>query len=97
MSPQKLKLPETIKVKVSTTDEGCFFAELPEYECFTEAGSMDELQHMINDLIYEILEVPKKIQGKVRYLPQTKPERSRFFTVMTTPDIFRANVIGNVS
>ncbi len=86
-----IRLPENIKVNISR-EEGCFFAELPDYDCFTEADSIDELFTMVNDLIYEVFDVPRKIQTQIRYLPQRKPEKSKFLTVMTTPDIFRRSV-----
>ena len=96
MVKRDIKLPENIKVTISKED-GCFFAELPDYDCFTEAESIDELFDMVNDLIYEVLDVPKKIQGQVRYLPQTNTAKSGLLTVMTTPAIFKNSVVANVS
>ena len=96
MRNQKNKLPENIEVRVSESD-GCFFAELPDYHCFTEANSLQELIFMVNDLIYEIFRIPKKIQNQIKYLPpiETKSEKSELFTVMTTPNIYRNRISCN--
>ena len=69
-----------------------YFAELPEYGVFTEADSELQLDNMINDLIYELFDIPKNIQNKVRYVPsvrQSLPEKINSLLMMGTPDIFR--------
>lgn len=96
MTKRNIKLPENISVHISRED-GCFFAELPEYDCFTESESIDELFNMVNDLIYEVFDVPKKLQDQIRYLPQKKSGKSQLLTVMTTAEIFRNSVVNHVS
>lgn len=68
------KLPEIIKVQVARTKEGNYIAELVDYDVFTQAKSFEELQFMVNDLIYEYFDLPKNIQNHVWYKPkQEKP------------------------
>lgn len=62
-------LPKVIKVKVIKGESGCFIAELPKYDVFTEADSLLELEWNVNDLIYTLFDVPKKYHGKIWYRP----------------------------
>lgn len=88
-------LPESIKVKVykqKTTGE--FFAKLPEYDVFTEADTEENLELMINDLIYETFDIPKELQSEIRYVPQeTRVLTSKVKTlgVLMSPSLFAQN------
>jgi hypothetical protein len=69
-----LKLPNVIKVRVFRTKESNYVAELVDYDVFTQAKTSEELQFMVNDLIYEYFDLPKNIQNHVWYKPkQEKP------------------------
>lgn len=88
------KLPEQIRVSISREDD-VFVAELPEYDTFTEAHSLDELHAMINDVIYELFQIPKNLQKQINYIPNSRQksrEGSSLLTVMTTPEIFRTRI-----
>lgn len=64
------ELPKQIKVKLKKTRSGVFFAELSEYDVFTEADNPVQLFLNVNDLIYAFFDIPKKFQGKIFYAPQ---------------------------
>jgi len=70
-------LPEVVKVKIVRGESGVFIAELPEYDVFTEADTLAELDFFINDLIYALFDIPKVWQGKIRYMPIEKPVRRK--------------------
>src|SRR3989344_1404413 len=86
-------LPQLIKVKVMSHKNGRgFFAELPEYDVFTEADTEAQLDLMINDLIYDFFSVPKKFQGKIRYIKENTDqefEKVKELVVMSTPEIIK--------
>ena len=86
------KLPKTIKVHVFKGESGRLLAKLTEYEVFTEAGSEQELDNMINDLIYDLFEVPKEYQYKLKYVKEQDKEFEKIkkMIVMSTPDILRS-------
>lgn len=87
------KLPSEIKVKVTLEKSGVHFAELIDYDVFTEADNPQELIFNINDLIYTFFDVPKKDRSKIWYMPKQLPvekqERSALnpvlFHVLTQP------------
>ncbi|MBW7944556.1 hypothetical protein H3C70_04095 [Patescibacteria group bacterium] len=93
MSTKKFQLPEKIHVRILRHDSGVgFFAELPEYRVFTEASSQEELDEMINDLIYELFSVPKKLQNQVKYGPAVSSnwsERLKSLDIMATPNLLK--------
>lgn len=62
-----LKLPDSIKVRISLVETG-YFAELPEYDIFTQANTLDELDFMINDLIMVFFDVPESLRSSVQYV-----------------------------
>lgn len=83
-------LPQKIKVKVLYHRGGDgYFAMLPEYDVFTEADTEKKLEHMINDLIYELFSVPKELQNRIRYIKEKEEgyEKVKKLIVMSTPDI----------
>ncbi len=63
-----IELPEKISVKIMQGSSGVFIAELSEYDAFTEANTLLELDNQINDLIFTIFDVPKEYQKAIRYL-----------------------------
>ena len=64
--------PGQVKVKISQPKKGILFAELPEYDVFTEANDPFELFSNVNDLIYALFDIPKSLQGKIFYYPSPK-------------------------
>lgn len=85
-------MPASIKVKIMKLKAGRgLCAELPEYNVFTEADSEEKLVNMINDLIYEVFEVPKEHQYKIKYVKENKNSKKiievKKLIVMSTPDI----------
>ena len=89
----KICLPSQIKVRVTQEKSGNYFAELSEYDVFTEANTLAELIFNINDLIYTYFDIPKKDRGKVWYAPPLKQRKEEkfpispiHFKVLTEPD-----------
>ena len=87
------KLPQSIKVRIIKTKEGVFIGELVEYDVFTEANSLQELDFNINDLICSFFDVPKKYYGKFVYRRaiQHREDVARIkdpvaFRIFCTPD-----------
>lgn len=84
------KLPQKIKVKIYKDDSG-YVAELLQYNIHTEASSKEELEYMINDLIYEYFGIPRKYQHMIRYVadkPVEKVKEVKSLQVLSTPSIF---------
>ncbi|MCJ7740672.1 hypothetical protein MUP32_05170 [Candidatus Microgenomates bacterium] len=87
MTKKLLKtLPQTIKVKIEKTLHGKYFAELPEYDVFTEANNREELDFLINDLIYCLFDIPRQDQKNVWYRP--KISRPTDLTKVNTLNMF---------
>lgn len=63
---EKLNIPQQITVKV-TRIEGGYFAELVEYDAFTEFTDIHEGIAAINDLIFCYFDVPVSLQKKITY------------------------------
>ncbi len=75
MSTQRiLQLPEKIKVVLIKGSGQTFIAELPDYDIFTEADSIDQLLFSINDLLYEYFDIPKAMQETFMYKPKEATE-----------------------
>jgi len=69
-----IKLPENVKIRILHTETGKYVAELIDYNVFTEADSLCELDFLINDLICVYFDVPKKMRKNIKYvLPEFKP------------------------
>lgn len=69
-----IKLPENIKIRVLRGEMGKYIAELIDYNVFTEADNLCELDYLINDLIYIYFDVPVKMRKNIKYiLPEFKP------------------------
>lgn len=85
-------MPNSIEVKIMHRKKtGVFVIELPEYDMVTEADTTEDIDRMINDLMYELFEVPKEHQHKIRYItnkPQTLPQTVSQMVIQTTPDIY---------
>ena len=93
MTGIRLDLPDVVRVRITESDNR-FCAELYDLDAFTEADSLDELQDMINDLIFELYDVPRAFQHKIRYIPENSPDFSqsvKSMLVMATPDVFRCS------
>lgn len=89
---KKKLLPSKIKVKVAQEKSGVLFAELPEYDIFTEADTFNELIINVNDLVYTYFDLPKKDRSKVWYAPpliqrkkEAFPLNPVLFKVLTEP------------
>lgn len=86
-------LPDRIKVKVHRSKYGKYIAELLEYDVFTETNKSDNLLNLINDLIYELFEVPKEYQKMVFYKPvenkDPESEKAKPFIMFSTPDFYK--------
>lgn len=67
-------LPFEIKVRMLKGESGVIIAELPDYDIFTEADSILELDDLINDLIYVYFDIPKDLRKTIRYVPE-KPRQ----------------------
>lgn len=90
-------MPSFIKINIMKSKIGRgLFAELPEYDVFTEADSEESLVMMINDLIYEVFEVPKEHQYKIKYVKEHGKDQKiigiKKLIVMSTPDIIRKSI-----
>lgn len=75
------KLPSQIQVRIKKEKIGGFFAELPEYDIFTEADSLNGLIINVNDLVYTYFDLPKKDRGKIWYMPPLEQQRKEKFPV----------------
>lgn len=71
---QILQLPEKIKVSLKRGSSGVFIAELSEYDIFTEADSIWEIDDLINDLIWVYFDVPLEFRKEIRYV-QEEPKK----------------------
>ena len=95
MSKINLNLPPVIKVRIVRNASGVgYYAELPEFGVFTEANSRLELDDMVNDLIYELFDIPRSIQKKIRYFlsdGDKLPKNVGSLLMMGTRDVFEKN------
>lgn len=69
---KKYDLPRSVKVDLEVTEEGCFFANLPEYPgCFTEARNFSDLIKNVTDAILTYFDVSREDaqEFNVAYLP----------------------------
>lgn len=62
-----VNLPRIINANIVKVEPNGYVAELLDYGIHTEANSLDELDFMVNDLIYAYFDVPKVFWGRVRY------------------------------
>lgn len=77
VSLKSFKLPKEINIKITRTEEGNYFAELLDYNAFTQAKSFEELPYLVNDLIYTYFDVPKKLQEYIWYHPKREDPLTR--------------------
>ncbi len=84
-------LPKTIKVKIKKLPKGKFFAELIDYGVFTEAENENELDALINDLIYTYFDIPKQLQKEVYYKPKEDKdyEKAKPFILFSTQSFYK--------
>lgn len=86
-------LPQEIKVRVHKSKHGKYIAELIEYDVFTESESPRELLNLINDLVYELFDVPKKYQKFIFYKPEENKvsdfEKAKPYLMFSTPEFYR--------
>lgn len=89
------KLPKKIKVGVLRNKKtGVFIAELPDYDIFTESDSFSGLVFAVNDLVNTFFGVPRKLWGKVWFMPP-KEEKDINFSTRINPLFFNALVSEN--
>lgn len=84
------RLPKKIVVKIYESGRG-YMAELPKYNVHTEASTKEELEHMINDLIYGYFSIPQKYHQIIRYVankPVEKVEEAKSLQVLSTESLF---------
>lgn len=84
-------LPDKVKVNIVKGKSGSFIAELPEYDVFTEAKTLIELNANINDLIYAYFDVPKEYQSEIWYSPATRKKSRKVnipdhYKILVTPE-----------
>ena len=90
------KLPSKIKVRRFRGESGVFIAELPDFDVFTEADNIWELDAQINDLIFTFFDTPEELQKQIRYVqeePSQKPsdiEKLLFFQKFISSDLEQA-------
>jgi len=84
----KIKLPKTIDVEIKKLSKGKFFVSLVKLGVFTEVDSEQELNHMINDLIYTYYDVPKHLQKQFHYRSRDDEEynKAKPFIIFSTPN-----------
>jgi hypothetical protein len=70
MNKKISNLPKTIKVKINKGKLAKYIAVLTEYDVFTEADNIEELNFMINDLIFTYFDIPKTLRGNIWYRPK---------------------------
>lgn len=75
-----MKLPKVIKVKIHLDEDG-YVAELVQYNTHTQASTKEELDEMINDLIYGYFDIPKKLQSSIRYVARQEKKIEEVHTV----------------
>jgi hypothetical protein len=84
-------LPQIIKIKIMPLESGeGYCAELPEYDVFTEADNPNDLDIMVNDLIFDLFSVPKEFQSKICYRKINKDddfEKVREIMFLSTPEV----------
>lgn len=85
-------MPQVINITIMK-ENGGYCALLKDYDAFTEANTFVELEEMINDLIYELFEVPKSAQRKIKYINTDNKNAGstniKTLTVMSTPDLIK--------
>ena len=65
-------LPNVINAMVLKSKEGNYIIELVDFDVFTQANSREEIPFYINDLIFELFDVPKEAQNNVWYQPKKR-------------------------
>ena len=85
------KLPEVIRVKINKLPKGRVFVELTDLGVFTEADNENELDFMINDLIYSYFDVPKEFQKQFHYKPAEDKdfEKAKKILMYSTANFYR--------
>ena len=64
----KKLLPQRITVEIHKAKEGGFWAEIKEFSnCYTQAENFKELVEMVNDAVFNYLEIPNKFHKALNY------------------------------
>lgn len=90
-----MNLPEKIKVKVKKCSHDKYLIELPEYDLHSQADRQENIEELVNDLIYCYFDVPENLQNKLYYRPIKKElnwKEIAPFVMFSTPDVFRKYV-----
>lgn len=82
------KLPRQIEVSVQRGDSGALVAVLEKYDAVTEGKSLTELFFNVNDLIYTIFDVPKKIQEDIQFIPSKEAQITMVGIAQSQPKKF---------
>lgn len=85
MNKMLSNIPHKIKVRVKKGESGCFIITLPDYDVFTEADNVSDLFLKVNDLIYTLFDIPKKLQSKIIFFPSNSSERVKAIQEKTYP------------
>lgn len=68
------RLPKQIAVSVQKGESGALVAVLEKYDAVTEGDSLTELFFNVNDLIYTMFDVPKKLQEGIQFIPSKEAQ-----------------------
>lgn len=94
--------PQTIKVRITSCEEGGFSARVLEPESLkcviTQGENLLELTEMINDAIYLVLDIPEKYYPyMVTYLaPQCLYEHFGFLPSIKTKNVLKFSISSSV-
>ncbi|MEK7576989.1 MAG: hypothetical protein AAB492_00035 [Patescibacteria group bacterium] len=81
---KKIYIPRHIHVQIEKGDTGALVATLPSFDAVTEASDLSELFFNVNDLIYSIFDIPKRLQKNIQYIP-TKESQLTMIRIQQAP------------
>ena len=82
-----MKLPQSLVVQVKKEGSEYHIA-VPELNTFTYAEKREDIDSMVNDLIYCYFDVPKKDQREIRFIPKS-PRSKKEYLIQATPAAYR--------
>jgi len=90
----KKELPDVIHVKIKRGKSGRFIIYLPDFDTTSEADCREDIDFIINDLIYTIFDIPKNLQGKIWYKPAKRTslvevDVKQPFLLLMSPKVFQ--------
>jgi hypothetical protein len=88
MNKSKLKLPNQIAVSIQKGESEALVAVLEKYDAVTEGNSLTELFFNVNDLIYTIFDVPKKLQEDIQFIPSKEAQIAMVSIAQSQPKKF---------